>query len=218
MREERFVIVPGSEIMAILALATDLADLETRLGRIIVGLTRDRKPVTAADLKASGAMTLLLKDAILPNLVQTLEGGPGAGARRPVRQHRPRLQLASWPPGSGLSLGDIVLTEAGFGADLGAEKFFDIKCRFGGLKPEAAVVVATVRALKMHGGVKKDALGKDDVRRAQARHGQPRGARAGTCRSSACRWSSRSTASPPIPRRSSTRCSTPPRPGARGPR
>ncbi len=162
VREERFVIVPGSEIMAILALATDLADLEIRLGRIVVGLTRDRKPVTAADLKASGAMTLLLKDAILPNLVQTLEGGAALVHCGPFGNiaHGCNSIAATR---LGLALGEIVLTEAGFGADLGAEKFFDIKARFGGLKPEAAVVVATVRALKMHGGVKKDALGKEDV-------------------------------------------------------
>ena len=162
VREERFVIVPGSEIMAILALATDLQDLEARLGRIIVGLTRDRKPVTAAELKASGAMTLLLKDAILPNLVQTLEGGPALVHCGPFGNiaHGCNSIVATR---LGLSLGEIVLTEAGFGADLGAEKFFDIKARFGKLKPEAAIVVATVRALKMNGGVKKDALGKEDV-------------------------------------------------------
>ncbi len=162
VREERFVIVPGSEIMAILALATDLADLEVRLGRIIVGLTRDRKPVTAAELKASGAMTLLLKDAILPNLVQTLEGGPALVHCGPFGNiaHGCNSIVATK---LGLSLGELVLTEAGFGADLGAEKFFDIKARFGQLKPEVAVVVATVRALKMNGGVKKDALGKEDV-------------------------------------------------------
>jgi formate--tetrahydrofolate ligase len=162
VREERFVIVPGSEIMAILALATDLQDLEARLGRIIVGLTRDRKPVTAAELKASGAMTLLLKDAILPNLVQTLEGGPALVHCGPFGNiaHGCNSIAATR---LGLSLGDIVLTEAGFGADLGAEKFFDIKARFGNLQPEAAIVVATVRALKMNGGVKKDALGKEDV-------------------------------------------------------
>ncbi len=161
-REDRFVIVPGSEIMAILALATDLQDLEVRLGRIIVGLTRDRKPVTAAELKASGAMTLLLKDAILPNLVQTLEGGPALVHAGPFGNiaHGCNSLVATR---LGLSLGDVVLTEAGFGADLGAEKFFDIKCRFGGLKPEVAVVVATVRALKMNGGVKKDALATPDV-------------------------------------------------------
>jgi formate--tetrahydrofolate ligase len=162
VREDRFVIVPGSEIMAILALASDLSDLEQRLSRIIVGLTRDRKPVTAGELKAAGAMTLLLKDAILPNLVQTLEGGPALVHAGPFGNiaHGCNSLVATR---LGLSLGDIVLTEAGFGADLGAEKFFDIKCRFGGLRPEAAVVVATVRALKMHGGVKKDALGKPDV-------------------------------------------------------
>jgi formate--tetrahydrofolate ligase len=162
VREDRFVIVPGSEIMAVLALATDLADLEVRLGRIIVGLTRDRKPVTAADLKASGAMTLLLKDAILPNLVQTLEGGPALVHCGPFGNiaHGCNSIVATR---LGLSLGELVLTEAGFGADLGAEKFFDIKARFGQLKPEVAVVVATVRALKMNGGVKKDALGKEDV-------------------------------------------------------
>ncbi len=161
-REDRFVIVPGSEIMAILCLASDLQDLETRLGRIIVGLTRDKKPVTAADLKASGAMTLLLRDAILPNLVQTLEGGPALVHGGPFGNiaHGCNSLMATR---LGLSLGEIVMTEAGFGADLGAEKFFDIKCRLGGLNPEAAVVVATVRALKMHGGVRKDALGTPDV-------------------------------------------------------
>jgi formate--tetrahydrofolate ligase len=162
VREERFVIVPGSEVMAILCLATDLADLEQRCARIIVGLTRDRKPVTAGDLKAAGAMTLLLKDAVLPNLVQTLEGGPALVHGGPFGNiaHGCNSLIATR---LGLSLGDIVLTEAGFGADLGAEKFFDIKCRFGGLNPEAAIIVATVRALKMNGGVKKDALGRPDV-------------------------------------------------------
>jgi formate--tetrahydrofolate ligase len=161
-REERFVIVPGSEIMAILCLASDLQDLEARLARIIVGLTRDRKPVTAGDLKASGAMTLLLKDALLPNLVQTLEGGPALVHGGPFGNiaHGCNSLVATR---LGLGLADIVLTEAGFGADLGAEKFFDIKCRFGGLKPEAAVIVATIRALKMNGGVKKDVLGTPDV-------------------------------------------------------
>ncbi|MGN6391732.1 MAG: formate--tetrahydrofolate ligase [Gemmatimonadales bacterium] len=162
VREDRFVIVPGSEIMAILALASDLPDLEARISRIIVGLTRDRKPVTAGELKAAGAMTLLLKDALLPNLVQTLEGGPALVHAGPFGNiaHGCNSLVATK---LALALGDIVLTEAGFGADLGAEKFFDIKCRFGGLKPEAAVVVATIRALKMHGGVKKDALGTPDV-------------------------------------------------------
>jgi formate--tetrahydrofolate ligase len=162
LREDRFVIVPGSEIMAILCLATDLQDLEHRIGRIIVGYTRDRKPVTAAALKATGAMTLLLKDAILPNLVQTLEGGPVLIHGGPFGNiaHGCNSIVATR---LGLSLADICLTEAGFGADLGAEKFFDIKCRYGDLKPEAAVIVATVRALKMHGGVKKDSLSAPDV-------------------------------------------------------
>jgi formate--tetrahydrofolate ligase len=161
-REERWVIIPGSEVMAILCLSKDLKDLEERCGRIIVGLTRDRKPVRAADLKAAGAMTLLLKDALLPNLVQTLEGGPALVHGGPFGNiaHGCNTLVATR---LGLSLADIVMTEAGFGADLGAEKFFDIKCRMGGLNPEAAIVVATIRALKMHGGVKKDALGTPDV-------------------------------------------------------
>jgi formate--tetrahydrofolate ligase len=161
-REERWVIIPGSEVMAILCLAKDLADLEARCARIIVGVTRDRKPIRAGDLKAAGAMTLLLKDAILPNLVQTLEGGPTLVHGGPFGNiaHGCNSLVATR---LGLSLADIVVTEAGFGADLGAEKFFDIKCRAGGLRPEAAIVVATIRALKMHGGVKKDALGKPDV-------------------------------------------------------
>jgi len=161
-REERWVIVPGSEVMAILCLASDLQDLEARCGRIIVGLTRDRTPVRAAELKAAGAMTLLLKDAILPNLVQTLEGGPALVHGGPFGNiaHGCNSIVATR---LGLALADIVLTEAGFGADLGAEKFFNIKCRMGGLRPEAAIVVATVRALKMHGGVTKDALGTEDV-------------------------------------------------------
>jgi formate--tetrahydrofolate ligase len=161
-REDRFVIVPGSEIMAILCLATSLADLEQRLARIIVGLTRDKKPVTAGDLKASGAMTLLLRDAMMPNLVQTLEGGPAIVHGGPFGNiaHGCNSIVATR---LGLGMSDLVLTEAGFGADLGAEKFFDIKCRMGGLNPEAAVVVATIRALKMHGGIKKDALSTPNV-------------------------------------------------------
>ena len=169
-REERFVIIPGSEIMAIMALATGLADLEQRLARIIVGLTHDKKPVRASDLKAHGAMTLLLKDAINPNLVQTLEGGPAFIHCGPFGNiaHGCNSIVATQ---LALSLCDVVLSEAGFGADLGAEKFFDIKCRTAGLNPEAAIVVATVRALKMHGGVKKESLAKPDpdaVRRGAA--------------------------------------------------
>jgi formate--tetrahydrofolate ligase len=161
MREERFVIAPGSEIMAILALATGLEDLESRLARIIVGLRGDKTAVRASDLKAQGAMTLLLKDAINPNLVQTLEGGPALVHCGPFGNiaHGCNSVVATK---LGLTLADIVLTEAGFGADLGAEKFLDIKCRFAGLKPEAAIIVATVRALKMHGGVKKDRLAATD--------------------------------------------------------
>jgi len=160
-REERFVIVPGSEIMAILALATGIEDLEARLSRIIVGLRGDKTAVRASDLKAQGAMTLLLKDAINPNLVQTLEGGPALVHCGPFGNiaHGCNSVVATK---LGLTLADIVLTEAGFGADLGAEKFLDIKCRFAGLKPEAAIIVATVRALKMHGGVKKDRLAATD--------------------------------------------------------
>jgi formate--tetrahydrofolate ligase len=165
-REERFVIIPGSEIMAILALATDLSDLETRLARIIVGLKQDKTAVRASDLKAQGAMTLLLKDAINPNLVQTLEGGPALVHCGPFGNiaHGCNSVVATR---LGLGLADVVLTEAGFGADLGAEKFFDIKCRMAGLKPEAAIIVATVRALKMHGGVPKDRLGSADPAAAQ---------------------------------------------------
>ena len=160
-REERFVIIPGSEVMAIMALATSLQDLEARLARIIVGLTQGRAGVRASDLKAEGAMTLLLKDALKPNLVQTLEGGPALVHCGPFGNiaHGCNSVMATQ---LGLRLADIVLTEAGFGADLGAEKFFDIKCRMSGLVPEAAVVVGTVRALKMHGGVKKENLGKPD--------------------------------------------------------
>jgi formate--tetrahydrofolate ligase len=165
-REDRFVIIPGSEIMAILALATGLDDLEARLARIIVGLRPNKTAVHASDLKAHGAMTLLLKDAINPNLVQTLEGGPALVHCGPFGNiaHGCNSVVATR---LGLALGDIVLTEAGFGADLGAEKFFDIKCRFAGLKPEAAIVVATVRALKMHGGVPKERLGTPDPDAAQ---------------------------------------------------
>src|SRR2546422_2929463 len=161
MREERFVIIPGSEIMAILALATGIDDLEERIARIIVGLRPDKTAARASDLKAQGAMTLLLKDAINPNLVQTLEGGPALVHGGPFGNiaHGCNSVAATQ---LGLTLSDIVLTEAGFGADLGAEKFCDIKCRVAGLKPEAAIIVATVRALKMHGGVKKDRLATAD--------------------------------------------------------
>src|SRR5438876_3810410 len=161
MREERFVIIPGSEIMAILALATGIEDLEERIARIILGLRPDKTAARASDIKAQGAMTLLLKDAINPNLVQTLEGGPAFIHCGPFGNiaHGCNSVVATR---LALTLCDVVLTEAGFGADLGAEKFFDIKCRMAGLVPEAASVVATVRALKMHGGVPKDRLGAAD--------------------------------------------------------
>ena len=150
-REGGFDIVVASEIMAIFCLATSLEDLKERLGKIVIGYTRDQKPVLASDLKAHGAMTVLLKDAIKPNLVQTLEhtpafvhGGPFANIA-----HGCNTVIATQ---SALKLADYVVTEAGFGADLGAEKFIDIKCRKSGLRPAAAVIVATVRALKYHGG------------------------------------------------------------------
>jgi len=164
-REEHFVIIPASEIMAIVALATSPQDLEERLARIIVGSTAGaaRRPVTAGELRATGAMALLLKDAIRPNLVQTLEGGPAFVHAGPFGNiaHGCNSILATR---SALALADIVVTEAGFGSDLGAEKFFDIKCRMGGLQPEAAVIVATVRSLKMHGGGDKKNLGTEDLR------------------------------------------------------
>ncbi|HEX9729794.1 MAG TPA: formate--tetrahydrofolate ligase [Gemmatimonadales bacterium] len=160
-REERFVITPASEVMAIMALANDQADLEERLGRIIVGTTRDRQPVRASDLKAHGAMALLLKDAMLPNLVQTLEGGPAFVHCGPFGNiaHGCNSVVAT---DAALRLADLVITEAGFGADLGAEKFFHIKCRSAGLKPEAAIIVATIRALKLHGGADKAHLAIPD--------------------------------------------------------
>jgi formate--tetrahydrofolate ligase len=164
VREERWVIIPASEVMAIVALATSREDLEHRLGRIIVGASRggSRAPVRARDLKASGAMAMLLKDAIAPNLVQTLEGGPAILHAGPFGNiaHGCNSILATR---AGLALGDVVITEAGFGSDLGAEKFFDIKCRVGGLNPEAAVLVATVRSLKMQGGADKRALGAGNL-------------------------------------------------------
>jgi formate--tetrahydrofolate ligase len=156
-REEHWVIIPASEIMAIVALSTSREDLEQRLGRIIVGSSTSKAVVRARDLKASGAMAMLLKDAIAPNLVQTLEGGPAIVHAGPFGNiaHGCNSILATK---AGLALADVVVTEAGFGSDLGAEKFFDIKCRVGGLNPEAAVLVATVRSLKMQGGADKKQL------------------------------------------------------------
>jgi formate--tetrahydrofolate ligase len=164
VREERWVIIPASEVMAIVALASSREDLEQRLAKIIVGATAgsERKPVRASDLKAVGAMSLVLKDAIRPNLVQTLEGSPAIVHAGPFGNiaHGCNSVIATK---TGLALADIVLTEAGFGSDLGAEKFFDIKCRSAGLKPEVAVVVATIRALKLNGGANKKTLATEDL-------------------------------------------------------
>lgn len=161
-REAGFDITVASEVMAILCLAKDLADLEKRLGDIIVGYRRDRTPVTCRDIKADGAMAVLLQQAMQPNLVQTLENNPAFVHGGPFANiaHGCNSVIATQ---TALKLSDYVVTEAGFGADLGAEKFLDIKCRHAGLNPEAAVIVATVRAMKMNGGVKKDDLGKEDV-------------------------------------------------------
>ncbi|MCC2976002.1 formate--tetrahydrofolate ligase [Sphingomonas sp. PL-96] len=161
-RESGFDITVASEVMAILCLASDLADLEARLGRIVVGYTTDRRAVTARDLNAAGAMAALLAQAVKPNLVQTLEGTPAFVHGGPFANiaHGCNSVIATR---TALDLADYVVTEAGFGADLGAEKFFDIKCRKAGLAPDAAVVVATVRALKMNGGVAKAELAEPDV-------------------------------------------------------
>jgi formate--tetrahydrofolate ligase len=161
-RESGFDITVASEVMAILCLAEDAADLEKRLGGIIIGYRRDKTPVFARDLKADGAMAVLLQNAILPNLVQTIENNPALVHGGPFANiaHGCNSVIATK---AALKLGDYVVTEAGFGADLGAEKFFNIKCRKAGLKPAAAVIVATIRALKMNGGVVKADLGKEDV-------------------------------------------------------
>jgi len=161
-REDGYDITVASEIMAVLCLANSIADLKERLGRIIVGYTYDEKPVTAADLKAQGAMAALLKDALKPNLVQTLEGTPALVHGGPFANiaHGCNSVIATK---MAMKLGDYAVTEAGFGADLGAEKFLDIKCRYAGLTPSAVVIVATVRALKMHGGVPKTELGSENL-------------------------------------------------------
>ncbi|MEH6412194.1 MAG: formate--tetrahydrofolate ligase, partial [Hyphomonas sp.] len=160
--ESGFDITVASEIMAILCLATDSADLEQRLDRIIVGYRRDRTAVTCADVKATGALMTLLKDAVLPNLVQTLENNPCLIHGGPFANiaHGCNSVIATQ---AALRMADYVVTEAGFGADLGAEKFFDIKCRQSGLQPDAAVLVATVKALKMHGGLARDQLATENV-------------------------------------------------------
>ncbi|MEM7124421.1 MAG: formate--tetrahydrofolate ligase [Pseudomonadota bacterium] len=166
-REDGFDITVASEVMAIFCLATDLHDLKRRLGQIVVGYTRERKPVTAKELNAEGAMAALLKDAIKPNLVQTLENNPAFVHGGPFANiaHGCNSVLATT---TALKLSDYVVTEAGFGADLGAEKFFDIKCRKAGLKPDCAVIVATIRALKMHGGVAKEDLKDENVAAVEA--------------------------------------------------
>ena len=161
-REDGFDIVVASEVMAILCLSTSLADLKSRLGNIVVGYTREQKPVVARDLDAHGAMTVLLKDALKPNLVQTLENTPAFIHGGPFANiaHGCNSVIATR---AALKLADYVVTEAGFGADLGAEKFVDIKCRKSGLRPDAAVIVATIRALKYHGGADAKALEREDV-------------------------------------------------------
>ncbi len=166
-REDGFDITVASEVMAVFCLATSITDLKERLGRIVVGYTFDDKPVTAHDLHAEGAMCALLKDALKPNLVQTLEGTPAFIHGGPFANiaHGCNSIMATR---MALALGDYAITEAGFGADLGAEKFLDIKCRLTGLRPDAVVVVATVRALKNHGGVAKDALGEENLEALEA--------------------------------------------------
>ena len=161
-REDGFDITVASEVMAVFCLSKDLADLQDRLGKMIVAQTRDGKAVTAKQIKADGAMAVLLRDALAPNLVQTIAGSPALVHGGPFANiaHGCNSVMATR---LGLKLADVVVTEAGFGADLGAEKFLDIKCRAAGLTPSCAVVVATIRALKMHGGVPRNALGKEDV-------------------------------------------------------
>ena len=171
-REDGFDISVASEVMAVFCLSRDLDDLQERLGKMIVAQTRDGKAVTAKDIKADGAMAVLLKDALAPNLVQTLEGSPAFVHGGPFANiaHGCNSVMATR---LGLKLADVVVTEAGFGADLGAEKFIDIKCRQAGLTPSCAVVVATVRALKMHGGVPRSGVGQAGCRSGEARRCQP---------------------------------------------
>ena len=161
-REEGYDITVASEIMAVLCLSSSITDLKERLSRIIVGYTYDEQPVTAGQLNAQGAMAALLKDALKPNLVQTLEGTPALVHGGPFANIAHGCNSVTATK-MAMKLGDYAITEAGFGADLGAEKFLDIKCRYAGLKPSAVVIVATVRALKMHGGVKKDQLANEDT-------------------------------------------------------
>ncbi|MGA9896171.1 MAG: formate--tetrahydrofolate ligase, partial [Xanthobacteraceae bacterium] len=166
-REAGFDITVASEVMAIFCLANDLGDLKKRLGNVIVAYTRDRKPIRASDLKSNGAMAALLKEAIAPNLVQTLEGTPAFIHGGPFANiaHGCNSVVATT---TALKLADYVVTEAGFGADLGAEKFIDIKCRKAGIAPDCVVLVATIRALKMHGGVKKEDLKTENLKALEA--------------------------------------------------
>ncbi|HEU5016817.1 MAG TPA: formate--tetrahydrofolate ligase [Pseudolabrys sp.] len=166
-REAGFDITVASEVMAIFCLARNIDDLKTRLGNIVIGYTRDRKPIRASDLKANGAMTVLLKDALAPNLVQTMEGNPAFIHGGPFANiaHGCNSVMATT---TALKLADYVVTEAGFGADLGMEKFLDIKCRKTGLSPSCVVLVATIRALKMHGGVKKEDLKTENLKALEA--------------------------------------------------
>lgn len=169
-REDGFNITPASEVMAILCMSKNIEDLKQRLGNIFVGFTFDKKPIFARDLKAEGAMALLLKDAIKPNLVQTLEGNPAilhGGPFANIAQGTNTILATKM----GLSLGDYVVTEAGFGADLGAEKFMNIKCGYGGLAPDAIVLVATIRALRHHGGAKKDEYNTASLERVSKGYG-----------------------------------------------
>ncbi len=161
-RETGFDLTIASEVMAVFCLSENIRDLQQRLAKMIVGYTRERLPITTAELKADGPMTAILRDALMPNLVQTLENNPAIIHGGPFANiaHGCNSVIATK---AALKLSDYVVTEAGFGADLGAEKFFNIKCRKAGLKPEVAVIVATVRALKMHGGIGKDDLGKENI-------------------------------------------------------
>jgi formate--tetrahydrofolate ligase len=172
-REDGFDITVASEVMAIFCLADGLADLQERLGNIVVAYTRDKRPIHARDLQAEGAMTVLLRNALAPNLVQTMEGTPAFVHGGPFANIAHGCNSVSATK-TALRLADYVVTEAGFGADLGAEKFFDIKCRKAGLVPDAVVIVATVRAVKMHGGVAKDDLKQEN--QPQGRPVEPRGA------------------------------------------
>ena len=205
-REDGFDIVVASELMAIFCLTESWADLKQRIGDIVIGYTRAMTPVTARELGADGAMAVLLRDALAPNLVQTLEGAPAFVHGGPFANiaHGCSSVMATR---AGLRLADIVVTEAGFGADLGAEKFVDIKCRKSGLRPDVAVVVATVRALKYHGGVALADLGTEDVARGRGRAWSTcAGTSTTSATSTASRASSRSTASPPTPTPRSRRC------------